>query len=36
MRYIVMRISDEVSEADIDRKGSQFVSVSHDLEVPFN
>lgn len=36
MRYIVMRISDEVSEADIDRKGSQFVSVSHDLAVPFN
>lgn len=36
MRYIVMRISDEVSEVDIDRKGSQFVSVSHDLAVPFN
>lgn len=36
MRYIVMRISDEVSEADIDRKGTQFVPASFDPAMPFN
>lgn len=36
MRYIVMRISDEVSEADVDRKGTQFVPASLDPSMPFN
>lgn len=36
MRYIVMRISDEASEADVDRKGTQFVPASLDPSMPFN
>lgn len=36
MRYIVMRISDEVSEADSNLKEAQFVPASLDPAVPFN